>query len=489
MNAPQNPECDLAVIGAGPAGLAAATTAAECGLQTVLYDEQAAPGGQIYRAIENVSRERAADHALLGEDYQQGEGLVDAFRASAATYVPQTSVWEITPDGEIGILGPEGARLLSAKRVLITAGAMERPMPLPGWTLPGVMTAGAAQTLLKAAGQVPDVPLVLAGSGPLLFLVAWQLVKAGAPVQAILETTPRTNTWRALRYLPEVWPEAGALVKGWRWLREIRRHDVPIMSGVSALRCLGQDRVEAVAYRIGMAGEGRLDCGLVLLHQGVVPNHQLAAAAGCDQAWDLRQCCWRTTSDAWGATNVAAIAVAGDCVGIGGALAAEQQGRLAALDAAHRLGAVSAEERDRRAYSERRGLARQLGLRRFLDEYFRPAPWLLSPPDDDTVVCRCEEVTAGELRRVVDMGCPGPNQAKAFTRASMGPCQGRMCGQTISAVIASARGLPLAQVGEARVRPPLKPITVGELAEMQGIDHEVDLSGGLPAAPKEPAQP
>ncbi len=191
----------LAVIGAGPAGLAAATVAADCGLETVVFDEGPAPGGQIYRSIEEVTRERAGDHALLGEEYGRGNGLVAAFRASAASYLPQTSVWEITPDGELGILGPEGARLLGAQRVLISAGAMERPMPVPGWTLPGVMTAGAAQTLLKSAAQVPDVPLVLAGSGPLLYLVAWQLVQAGAPVQAVLDTTPRANAWRALRHL------------------------------------------------------------------------------------------------------------------------------------------------------------------------------------------------------------------------------------------------------------------------------------------------
>ena len=476
---------DLAVIGAGPAGLAAATVAADCGLKTVVFDEGSAPGGQIYRSIEEVTRERPEDHALLGEDYGRGNGLVAAFRASAAGYLPQTSVWEITPDGELGILGPEGARLVGAKRVLISAGAMERPIPVPGWTLPGVMTAGAAQTLLKLAAQVPDVPLLLAGSGPLLYLVAWQLVQAGAPVQAVLDTTPPGNAWRALRHLPGIWPEAATLVKGWRWMREIRSHGVRVLSGVSALRCLGDERLESVAYRVGSRDEARIDCGLALLHQGVIPNHQLAAAAGCAQAWDETQLCWRTAGDHWGATDVAAIAVAGDCVGIGGALAAEHLGRLAALDAACRLGAINQEERDRRGYPERHELARQMGLRRFLDAYFRPAAWLLAPPDDATVVCRCEEVTAGELRQVVDQGCPGPNQAKAFTRAGMGPCQGRMCGQTVSAVIAAARGLPVARIGEARVRPPLKPISVGQLAEMQGVDHDVDLSGGLPTAAKE----
>jgi len=484
-----NDVCDLAVIGAGPAGLAAATTATELGLKTILYDEQAAPGGQIYRAIEAVAEKRSDDLDLIGSEYQHGQGLVSAFRDSTAEYAPQTSVWEITSEGELGILGPDGAQLINAKRVLIATGAMERPMPVPGWTLPGVMTAGAAQTLLKSAGQVPDVPVVLAGSGPLLFLVALQLIKAGAPVQAVLETTPRANLWRALGSLPGALLQAGALIKGWRWISEIKRRGVPIIKGVSALQCLGREHVDGVSYRAGGGSQKRIDCKLVLLHQGVVPGHQLAAAAGCDQSWDEEQCCWRTATDIWGATDQETIAVAGDCVGIGGAEAAEHQGRLAGLDAACRLGVINQDERDRRAAPARRNLAQQAGLRRFLDRLYQPAPWVMNPPDDDTVVCRCEEVTAGELRKVVDMGCPGPNQAKAFTRAGMGPCQSRMCGMTISSIIADARGLPVGDVGASRARPPLKPITVSELAELQNIDHEVDLSGGLPAAPKQTDSP
>ena len=182
---------DLVVVGGGPAGLAAAATAAGHGLDTVLMDEQPSPGGQIYRNVEANADAAPETAGILGGDYSAGLRLVEAFRESSARFEPLTSVWQVEPDGTVGTLHDGRAALVRARRVIVAAGAMERPMPIPGWTLPGVMTAGAAQTLLKGAGLVPDGPAVLAGNGPLLYLVAWQLVSAGVEVRAILDTTPR----------------------------------------------------------------------------------------------------------------------------------------------------------------------------------------------------------------------------------------------------------------------------------------------------------
>ena len=173
--------------------------------------------------------------------------------------------------------------------------------------------------------------------------------------------------------------------------------------------------------------------------------------------------------------------MAGDCDGISGAPAAAHLGRLAALEAAYRLGRLDRSQRDRRAAVERAALARHLRIRRFLEVLFQPAPAVRVPEDDSTVVCRCEEVTAGELRRVIALGCPGPNQAKAFTRCGMGPCQGRMCGLTVSELMAAARGVSVPEIGHYRVRPPIKPVTVGEIAALGGVEAEVSDLGGLPS--------
>ena len=166
----------LVIIGGGPAGLAAAATAAQNSVECLLIDEQASPGGQIYRATKTIPQQRAK---LLGPDYQYGRRLVEQFNNSGAGYLPSTTLWNLNRQREIGILRNGQAALMRAKHVIIASGAMERPVPFPGWTLPGVMTAGAGQILLKSSGLVPDEGVVLAGTGPLLLLLAWQYQQAG----------------------------------------------------------------------------------------------------------------------------------------------------------------------------------------------------------------------------------------------------------------------------------------------------------------------
>jgi NADPH-dependent 2,4-dienoyl-CoA reductase/sulfur reductase-like enzyme len=486
-SAPSADMIDLAIVGAGPAGLQAAVTACELGLSAVLLDEGAAPGGQIYRAIETAQVRPPRWQALLGEDYVKGGELVRRFRASGADYRPDHAVFDISPDGGLGVLGPDGARWIEARRILIATGAMERPVPLPGWTLPGVMGAGAAQTLLKSSGLVPAGRTVIVGSGPLLFLVARQLLAAGAGLAAILDTTPRANYRRAAPFLPgALLAGSSELRKGIAWFMAIRRGPSLYRSGVSGVGIEGSEAVEAVTFTVA-GRRDRLACDLVLVHEGVVPNVQLSMAAGAEHDFSEQQVCWRPRLDAFGRTSLERLLVAGDSAGIGGAERAADAGHLAALAAAADLGLLPAADLKARARSALARISRKLALRRFLDALYRPRDEVLAPPDDETLVCRCEEVTAGELRRVAAMGCPGPNQAKAFTRCGMGPCQGRMCGLAAAAVLARASGRSMAEVGHLRVRPPIKPITVGELAGLEGVGAPPAMGPLLPTAPKDGA--
>jgi len=158
--------------------------------------------------------------------------------------------------------------------------------------------------------------------------------------------------------------------------------------------------------------------------------------------------------------------VAGDAGGIGGARAAEHGGRIAGWEALRHLGRIDAAGRDQTAAADHAGLAAHLAVRPMLDQMFAPREEILRPANE-VVVCRCEEITAGDIRGVAARGCQGPNQAKAFLRAGMGPCQGRMCGPVVSELIASELDQPVADVGYYRIRPPLKPVTVGELAALE----------------------
>ena len=451
---------DLAIIGGGPAGMAAATLGAELGLDTLLIDEQDGPGGQIYRGIE-----RAPENSPLGADYLAGRGLATALRASGARYRPATTVWHVDPDGTLSLAADGISDTVTARRILLATGAIERPVPIPGWTLPGVMTVGAAQILLKTADLVPEGRAVLAGQGPLLYLAAMQLAHAGAPPAALLETTPHANYHAAAGRLAGLWPGRHVVGKGLALMLAVRRAGIPVRRGVRGLRAVGTRRVEAVAWEGGEIAADHL-----FLHEGVIPNTQISLALQLSHRWDEAQLCWRPVVDEWGRTSLPTITIAGDGGGIGGAEAAVLSGRLAALDAAAALGGIDIAERDRKAGPMRAALAREQAIRPFLDALYRPSRPVLVPAEDDTIACRCEEVSVGRIRRAVRLGAPGPNQLKAFTRCGMGPCQGRICGPIVSAVIAEARGVPIAEIGTYRPRAPYKPITIGAIAGLRAAD-------------------
>lgn len=454
---------DLLIAGAGPAGLAAAVAASELGLKATVVDEQPEPGGQIYRGIERAAA-LPSHLALLGADYAAGLELVRRFRAANVDYRPATAVWQIDRDLAAHIRGPGGVERIQAKHVLIATGALERPMPVPGWTLPGVMTCGAAQVLLKSSAMVPDGRVVIAGGGPLLYLIAVQLVRAGVKPAAILETPARMGA--ALPHAARFLLAPGYLAKGLSMMRELRAAGVPVRRGIANLRLVGSARVERVSYEWkGARREEPAD--VVLLHQGVVPNLNLPASLRIEQAWDPAARCFRPRLDAWGASSTPGVSIAGDGGGIIGAKASELSGTIAALAAAHALGRIGEAERARRAEPARAALASHLRARPFLDALYRPRQEWVAPRDPDTLVCRCEEVRAGEIRELVAaQNCPGPNQMKAFVRCGMGPCQGRLCGLTVTELIAECRGAPQQEVGYYRIRPPVKPVTVGDLASV-----------------------
>ncbi len=458
-------EYDVVVVGAGPAGMAAATVTASIGLKTLVLDENASPGGQIWRAISTAG---LPGRSALGPDYGRGRAIAEAFEKSDAVYIRGATVWSLDRQREIGISAGGAARMLRARRVIIATGAVERPFPVPGWTLPGVMTVGAAQTALKASGLVPDGRVVLAGCGPLLWLYASQLLQAGGPIAAILDTS-ETSLRRDVLQHALTFARSPYLAKGLRLMAQVRRR-VRVISGVTELAIDGGDRANAVVYRSAKRHTERLPADAILLHQGVVPHVNLAMSVGIEHRWNSAQLCFVPVLDTYGTSAIDGIAIAGDGAGIAGAEAAVERGRLAGIAAARALGVADTKLPDEA--SIRRTLARFEAARPFLDALFRPSD-AMRIPRGATIVCRCEEVTAADIDATLSIGPEGPNQMKSFLRCGMGPCQGRMCGLTVTEVIARGRGVSAEAVGYFRLRPPVKPITLAELAALPVTETEI----------------
>lgn len=444
---------DVVIIGAGPAGMAAAAEARALGMSATVLDEQLTSGGQIYRRVEESPQEL---QTILGRDYSAGAALAKEFRDSGAEHQRGATIWNLTDEGVVDYIVNGKSRTLEAAHVVIATGAMERPFPIAGWTMPGVMGAGAAQILLKGANARPAGPVILAGCGPLLYLLAWQYIQAGVQLAGLVDTTPRSAYFSALTKIHGALRGRKDLVKGLSLISRIRMARVPVYSGASMLEIKGHDRAEGLRFRHN--GKTReLAAKLILLHQGVVPNTQLSWSLRAKHRWDDDQLCWMPETDEFGRLENKNIYVAGDSRRIVGALASAVQGRIAALSIHERVSGRVSPDRKADLHAQ---LVRHTALRPFIDRLYRPLEHHRIP-NDDVIVCRCEEVTAGALRGFVELGCLGPNQTKSFGRCGMGPCQGRLCGLTVTEVIASARNVAPDQVGYYRIRPPIKPIHLG----------------------------
>lgn len=443
----------VAIVGGGPAGVRAAAVLAEAGLRPVLIDEGTRIGGQVYRQPP-PGRERSLS-AQYGFEAGKARALFERFAAlrDRIDHRPGTLVWHIE-GGRLHLLQAGAAGSLRADAMILASGAAERVLPFPGWTLPGVFTLGAAQLALKAQATLIGPRVVLAGSGPLLYLVAWQYLKAGAQVLAVLDAAASDAPRRAL---PGLLARPAMVAKGAWYLARLRLAGVPVRRGVTVLRAEGEGRVQRLHWQQS-GREQSIDCDAVAFGHGLRSETQLADLAGCAFAWDELDQAWLPRRDDAGRTSVAGVYLAGDGAGIVGADAAELAGERAALavlqDLGHPVDAARVEAIARALRPHRR---------------FREAIEVLSPPpadwaaqaDDALVICRCEEVTAGELRACVrDTGTRELNRLKALTRVGMGRCQGRMCGPAAARLVAQAAGCPLAETGRLRSQPPVKPVPV-----------------------------
>jgi NADPH-dependent 2,4-dienoyl-CoA reductase/sulfur reductase-like enzyme/bacterioferritin-associated ferredoxin len=453
-------------VGAGPAGLAAAVTAAQAGLAVTLIDEYPAVGGQYLRQWPAGWAPPAAPRTPAE---REGHCLRQKLAALPVEVRSQTLVWGFFPPRTLGLYGPSGSSLLRAQCLILATGAYERVMPFPGWTLPGVMTVGGLQTLVKGYGIRPGQRVLLAGSGPFLLPVAVQLLEAGATVVAVLEAT-RPRDW--LPWAGRAWGHWDKLREGWGYLRTLRRAGVRWRWGWTVTRALGGDQVEAaeVAPVADLHRSETLAVDTVGIGFGFVPATELTRLAGCRHEYRPEAGGWIPTHDERLETTTPGVFVAGETAGIGGADQALIEGKIAALASAARQGRLPPGEVQARLASLLHQRRHHQSLAAFLNMAFRPPPELYSLATEDTLLCRCEEVTVGEIRAAVRAGMTELEALKTCTRLGQGFCQGRLCGPLVADFVAHEAGCSVAEVGTYSVRPPIKPIPLEALAATGGVD-------------------
>lgn len=447
----------IVVVGAGPAGIAAADVLARSGLTPVIIDEGARPGGQAYRtAPPQLDLEI---EPLLGSEAEKFRRLHATFaqlRASA-DYRCRTTAWGVH-EHHLYVQGPSGDDVLPYDALILATGATDRVLPVPGWTRPGVFTLGGAQVALKDQGCLIGRHVAFCGSSPLLYLAALQYRQTGGGIAIILDTTPLREKARALGDLAA---SPGTLRRGLGYMAKLHAGGVGIEHGVRLTGFEGHGSVTAVTYARANGQQCQIACDAVAFGFGLKPETQLAELAGCQLSYDPTFRQWLPASDADGRCGNG-LYVAGDGATVGGADAAELSGALAAAALVDDLGRASPlADRDRL----RRRLAR---LRRFQRGLARAFAWPYTETArlaDDTTLCRCENVTVGELRRSLrnDLPPQDVNRVKALTRCGMGRCQGRFCGLASAEVAAAVLGRPLEEVGYLRAQAPVKPLALASV--------------------------
>ncbi|MFL7903103.1 FAD-dependent oxidoreductase [Azospirillum argentinense] len=468
--APEERTPDLLVLGAGPAGLAAAEAAARRGADVVVLDERPQSGGQYFKPLAPSHRaDRPTDR-----QFRAGRALVDAARLAGATIVQEATVWGAHAPDEVVAVVAGRETVYRPRRLVIASGAYERPAPFAGWTLPGVMTTGAGQTLARAYRVAPGRRVVIAGNGPLNLQLACELVEGGVTVAAVLESAPRPSPaqWRALWTAVRSAP--GLIGDGARYLLRLRRAGVPVLwsHGVVAAEgaAEGTERLERVRYApLGADGAPRLGESVTVaadalcLGYGFIPSTEIARALGCAHRLVDRHLGYLATETAEdGATSLPGVFAVGDGVDLGGSKVAQARGTLAGIAAATQLGFADTDpEQARRARTD---LRRAEGFQAALWSIYQAPPPRLDAVPDEAMLCRCEEVTFGQVRAEIAAGHDSLAALKRNTRLGMGRCQGRYCSATAALLLEQATGRPRAADQYLAPRLPAKPTPAGAFA-------------------------
>jgi len=458
---------DLVIVGAGPAGMAAAVAACREGVDVTLIDENPLAGGQIYRQSPAVlsSLDPPPD-----ESAQHGKELVRNLESvkDKIEWLPETNIWGYFPDRKLAVRSDGGWQMIEARQIILAPGAYEFAPPFPGWTLPGVMTPGAAQSMVKTMKVLPGRRALIAGSGPFLLVVARQLHAAGVEVVAVVETARRREFFSNALGL---FASPKLLLQGRRYFKQLRKAKIPMFWGHLVTQAVGREgEVEKVTIApcSGNAREkAEIDFQVDTLGvgYGFVPRTELAQMADC--AMEYREAIggWIPQVDESFETSVVGLRVVGDGGGVAGAVVAETEGKMAGLAAAHELGGLSHTAYQSQTHACAKQIAQMRKFRAALDHIYRLRPAVFDLAKSDTILCRCEEITRQEIEKGIQYGGTNISTLKVMTRAGMGPCQGKMCWPSVARLIARKQSVSVADVGAVRVRPPIGCVEMSDLLD------------------------
>lgn len=473
---------DLAIVGAGPAGMAAAVAVADAGYSVLVVDEQARAGGQIFR---RPPAEWGQRHGIY-KPYPWAKDLIERFedhpRIQTAFRSTAYGVLRDVSDGmdlQLALHAPEGGRIVPARRLLIATGAHDMPVAFPGWTLPGVMTAGGVQSLLKSQKLLMGQRLVLAGSHPILLILAEQLLDAGADIAEIALARGLPQTTEMISAIPAVPGHVALFADAFRALRKIIARGVPLSrktlidgvdgeTAVTGVRLAGVDEAWA---RTGSVR--RVEADLLVLGYGFNPSTDLARQAGCKMRWASALGGWVVAHDDSFHTSAEGIFVAGEPTGVAGAERSWAEGQMAGLSIAASLGGL-ADHAQRKKTG--RILARAHRFSRVMQAMFEPNREALAnlSCQKDVILCRCELVRSGQLATVLEKNpfLSTASAVKLECRTGMGPCQGRYCEGTIAARLALARHSTIEESGFFSANFPIKPVPLQSFCHLERVISE-----------------
>lgn len=467
---------ELAIVGAGPAGMSAAEAAIDCAMDVTVVDEQSAQGGQIYRQPPGDFK---VSNWLNSRAYRGGKSLLS--RVSAIPDVKwlfQSTVTGIIdpdysrPEGNFTLVieGKNGTRLLSAETVLIAPGCYDMPAIFPGWNIPGVMSAGGIQAFVKSQQFIPGNCFLFVGSHPLQLIVADQIVQAGGKVAGVVFAQSRKRVFDLVRAPVAVLQNLDKFALLAKALCRLMYARVPIIFNHTLVRANGEQTLRSAAIApIDRNGTVRkeettdIECDRLGVGFGFLASSELARQANADYTWNAARGGWIVSHDEWMRSSVPGIYVAGEITGVAGAEIAAREGRLAAIGCATALGKISLQQANDLALSSRRRLKK---LRRFADllsQVSWPGTRLLDQLVSDSAnLCKCEEVTVGAFLKMMRQNphVRTANSAKLLCRTGMGLCQGRYCHHAVTRLMARTLGLPEEAIGSFTSRFPAKPIEI-----------------------------